>query len=523
MEQPSDPPADDSDEKIVTTEFLMLPDEDLRLLVEIAPLPAFVADPDDKVLFVNTAAGRFFGCNPEELVGRTITDLLAIDEPLRLAYVKQQLSNGSESDGSWEFLRKDDTSVWGDICWRDLDSGRRLFFVNDTTKRKQAERSFLEAERKRWQSQRIEALGRLAGGIAHDFNNFLAVILLHIDILNLQLPADSPIRDRVNEIKEVSDSVAGTVRQLLAFGRKQPMTLSPVVLNHVITEFAQNFRSVVGEDIDVEIKLAPDLGFCFVDQDQIVQVLMILARNAKDAMPNGGMLRIETANIAIDKDASNKVQPGGSYIEILVADNGIGMDAITEDYIFEPFFSTKESDKGAGLALAMAYGIVKQSKGFIWVQSEVGRGTTFKIQFPRIDQSAAPTAKPQTESIQAENRTVLLVEDEEAVRRITAEFLTMSGYEVLEASSGLEALEIAQSYNNPIHLLLTDFLMPVMNGREVAEKMTNLHPEASVLFMSGNIENIVSEEERLSEKINFIGKPFSSSSLILKVDEILKT
>jgi two-component system cell cycle sensor histidine kinase/response regulator CckA len=525
MEQSPDKPANNSAEKEITNAFPPFSEENYAQFIELSPIPAFVADLNYNFICVNAAAARFFGYKPEQLTNKKITDVIRPKEFSQLADLKQQLLNSREKHGDWEFLRKDGIRVWGDVSSRILSGGQWLIFVNDITKRKQAEQSFLESEKKRLQMQKIEALGRLAGGIAHDFNNFLAVILLHIDMFNLQLSADSPLRHRVNEIKAVTNNAAGIVRQLLAFGRKQPMNPSPVALNQVIQEFSKNLNSLVGEDIKVKLTLEPDLGICFVDQNQIMQVLVNLAVNARDAMPNGGILEIETANIVLDKNTTNhKAQSGGSYIQITVADNGGGMDSKTRDHIFEPFFSTKESDKGAGLGLAMVYGIVKQSNGFIWVESEINQGTIFRIQFSRIDQPEVIAPKPKAdESMPRGNETILLVEDEEAVRWIAAEILKMSGYEVFETSNGMEALEIAQSYNKPIHLLLTDFSMPNMNGKEVAGKIKILHPEMSVLFMSGgNIGDIISEQDSSDEKVYFIGKPFSPSSLTLKVREVLE-
>lgn len=525
MKQSTDKAANDSAEKKIATSLPPLSGENLQQFIELAPLPVFVADLDDNFVFGNSAVCRFLGYTIEELTDKKFADVIRPEKSSRLANLKQQVADDRQERGDWEFLRKDGKRVWGEVSSRLLSGGRRLVFVSDITERKQAEQSLLESEEKRLQWQKIEALGRLAGGIAHDFNNFLAVILLHLDMLSLQLSADSPLRYRVDEIKAVSDNAAAIIRQLLAFGRKQPMSPAPAALNQVVSEFSKNLPALLGEEIQAELNLEPDLGICFIDRNQIVQVLQNLAINAKDAMPDGGVFKIETANVVLDKHANHKSQSGGSYIQITVSDNGSGMDSETQDHIFEPFFSTKESDKGAGLGLATVYGIVKQSGGFIWVESKMNQGTTFKIQFPRIDEPLITAAQPKTVAPPSptENKVVLLVEDEAAVRRITAEFLKLSDYEVLEAASGMEALEIAQSYNKPIHLLLTDFSMPQMNGREVAAKIKSIHPETAVLLMSGNVGNIIFGQGDSPEKINLIGKPFSPSELTLKIEEMLKS
>ncbi|MET0753075.1 MAG: PAS domain S-box protein [Pyrinomonadaceae bacterium] len=393
----------------------------------------------------------------------------------------------------------------------------------DITDIKQARRTYLESEEQLRRSQKVEAIGRLAGGIAHDFNNFLAVIMLHVDMLNLQLPAGSPLRFRIEEIKSVTNNAAATVRQLLAFGRKQTLQPHPIVLNNVAQEFMKILRPLIGEDIEVELNLAPNLGVCFVDPDQITQILMNLAVNARDAMPKGGVLRLETSNIILNKHLLPlKSQPVGEYIQLKVSDNGVGMEAGVKNHIFEPFFTTKEAHKGTGLGLATVYGIVKQSNGFIWVDSKPGQGASFKVQFPRIDQPAKSAVKEETVSMPTGSETILLVEDEESVRRIALEVLNVLGYQVFEAANGQQALQIAEIYNQPIDLLLTDVVMPRMNGRELSEKVKALHPETVVLFMSGYNDDIISNHGALDENIQFLSKPFTPLVLADRVRQILE-
>lgn len=388
----------------------------------------------------------------------------------------------------------------------------------------QNNKSFGASEEHMRQSSKIEAIGRLAGGIAHDFNNFLAVIMLHVDMLQLQLPPDSPLLFRVNEIKTVTNNAAGMVRQLLAFSRKQTLQPHPVVLNQIVKEFSKILRSLVGANIEMHVDLDPDLGVAFVDQNQVTQVLMNLAVNARDALPpDGGVITIETCNILLkENDAQrHKAQPPGAYIRLQFSDNGTGMDETTRKKIFEPFFTTKEPGKGTGLGLATVYGIVKQSDGFIWVDSEPGKGTSFRIDFPRIDQTPAAVKSEAVVPIPRGSETILLVEDEDQVRRAAVEVLNVLGYQVFEAGNGNQAIQLAEIYTQPIDLLLTDVVMPKMNGKELSEKIKALHPETAVLFMSGYTDDIIAHHGILEETINFIGKPFSPSTLAIKVREVL--
>ncbi len=395
---------------------------------------------------------------------------------------------------------------------------------NNITQLKQAEKAHLVAEKQLRQAQKIEPIGRLAGGIAHDFNNFLAVIMLNVDMINMQLPEDDPMRFRINEIKSVTDNAAKMVKQLLAFGRKQTLQPHPIVLNQVIEEFSKVLGTLIGEHIEIELNLAEDLGVCYVDPNQITQVLMNLAVNSRDAMTDGGVLKIETDNLLIDENTfKHKAQPKGSYIQLSVSDNGVGMDNKTKKHVFEPFFTTKEAGKGTGLGLATVYGIIKQSKGFIWVDSKLGEGTTFKVHFPRIDKSAKTVKSEKVKAIPRGNETILLVEDEEQIRQAASEVLKVLGYDIIEAQNGDEALDIAKKSDKKIHLLLTDVVMPRMNGRKLAENMKNINPDISVLFMSGYTDDIISRHGVLDENLHFLGKPFSPISLATKVREALGT
>ncbi|HQU83493.1 MAG TPA: PAS domain S-box protein [Pyrinomonadaceae bacterium] len=476
----------------------------------------------------NAMAQQYGYANSLEMLGKRLNEFLDSANANNREYVR----NFVESD--YHLMNQEST---------ELDTkGNEIYFSNnmvgivedgklvrawgtqrDITATKQAQQAYQESEEQLRQSTKIEAIGRLAGGIAHDFNNFLAVIMLHVDMLNLQLPPESPLRFRISEIKSVTNNAAEMVRQLLAFGRKTTLQPHPVVLNQVVKEFVKILRPIVGEDIEIHLNLDSELGVCFVDPNQILQVLMNLAVNARDAMPSGGGLEIKTVNRILDKNTPrHKAQPIGSYVELCVTDNGVGMEAQIQKRIFEPFFTTKESGKGTGLGLATVYGIVKQSNGFIWVESEIGKGTSFKVQFPRIDQPATVVKKETPEAILRGNETILLVEDEEKIRRAAVEVLVVLGYQVLEAKHGVEAVEIASNYNKPIHLLLTDVVMPRMNGRDLSVKIKEIHPETAILFMSGYDDEIIARHGILEEDVRFISKPFSPGTLALKVRESLE-
>lgn len=477
----------------------------------------------------NNAMAHQYGFeNSVELVGKRLGEFLLTDNEHNRAHLRKFIEADYHlSDDESIEMRKDGNDVYfsnnmvGIV--EDGNLVRAWGTQRDITATKQAQQAFQESEAQLRQSTKIEAIGRLAGGIAHDFNNFLAVIMLHVDMLNLQLPPESPLRFRISEIKSVTNNAAEMVRQLLAFGRKTTLQPHPVVLNQVVKEFVKILRPIVGEDIEIQLNLESELGVCFVDPNQIIQVLMNLAVNARDAMPSGGVLKVETKNTNIDRNSRrHKAQPPASYIELCVTDNGIGMESRIQERIFEPFFTTKESGKGTGLGLATVYGIVKQSNGFIWVESELGKGTQFRVQFPRIDQPAMIVKKETPETILRGNETILLVEDEEKIRRAAVEVLVVLGYQVLEAKHGEEAIQIAENYTKPIHLLLTDVVMPKMNGRDLSVKVKQIHPETAILFMSGYDDEIIARHGILEDNVQFIGKPFSPGKLALKVRESLE-
>jgi PAS domain S-box-containing protein len=389
----------------------------------------------------------------------------------------------------------------------------------DITEHQQLEEEFRQA-------QKMEAVGRLAGGVAHDFNNLLTIICGYAQLTQDLLGTENQARDHLGEILKAGDRASGLVRRLLAFTRRQSMEPQLLDLNSVVKGTEKMVRRLIGEDIEVVTVLAPELGAVRSDPAQLDQVIVNLSVNARDAMPNGGKLIIETANVVLDQSyaATHLAVTPGAYVMLSVSDTGCGMDAHTRAHIFEPFFTTKEKGKGTGLGLATVYGIIKQSDGNIWVYSELGVGTTFKIYLPRVVGSLAPpppllirTAPPQG------SETILLLEDEDSIRSLVRGILQAHGYTVLEAGRPHQALEISKNFPRPIHLLFTDVVMPQMSGREVAEQISAARPDTKVLYMSGYTDQAIAHHGVLNPGVPFLQKPFTPEALAQKVREVLDT
>jgi two-component system, cell cycle sensor histidine kinase and response regulator CckA len=374
------------------------------------------------------------------------------------------------------------------------------------------------------QSQKLEAIGRLAGGVAHDFNNLLMAIMGYCDLSLTGLGKDTSPYHYVEEIGKAADRAASLTRQLLALSRRQVLQPQILDLNAVLTDIKKMLWRIIGEDIELISQLDPDLGLIKADKGQLEQVVMNLTINARDAMPEGGKLVFETSNVEIDQEYQTRhpvIMPG-SYILLTVSDSGEGMDKETQTHIFEPFFTTKGVGKGTGLGLSTVYGIVKQSGGFIWVQSELGKGTTIKIFLPRTQESPEHPEKVNEPLLFPQgSETIMLIEDEALLRTSIKDGLATNGYYVLDACNGDEALLIAQRHSDPIQLVLTDVIMPGMNGREVADYLTLIHPEAKILYMSGYTDDAVIRHGLINEKTAFLQKPFTPKDLAHKVREIL--
>jgi two-component system, cell cycle sensor histidine kinase and response regulator CckA len=369
------------------------------------------------------------------------------------------------------------------------------------------------------QAQKMEAIGQLAGGVAHDFNNLLTVIAAYSDIVLEAMTPEDRFREEIEEIRKAGDRAASLTRQLLAFSRKQVLQPEVLDLNDVVARMDRMLRRLIGEDIDFATRLEPELVRVLVDPGQIEQIVMSLAVNARDAMPRGGKLTIETGNVILDEEYARS-HPGartGAHAMIAVSDTGTGMDPETQARIFEPFFTTKELGKGTGLGLSTVYGIVKQSGGNIWVYSELGVGTTFKVYLPRADADAGPTRIEAETGIATGNETILLVEDEPAVRAAIRTMLRNGGYAVLDAGDADEAVDLCTRHQGEIHLLLTDVVLPGVGGRELANRILALRPDTKVAYMSGYTDDAVVHHGVLDPGTAFIEKPVTSSVLLAKL------
>jgi len=415
-------------------------------------------------------------------------------------------------------------------------ANRQLEVLSEThaQKRSVAERERTDAiealhhtEKQLLQSQKLEAVGRLAGGISHDFNNLLTVILGYSDIMKRNLQEGHPLRRNVEEIVRASERAASLTRQLLAFSRKQVMQPKVFDLNTVVTDLEKMLRRMIGEDVELRVCLQSELGNIEADPVQLEQVIMNLAVNARDAMPKGGKLSIETSNVYLDESYAREhvsVLPG-DYVMLAISDTGCGMDEETRQHIFEPFFTTKEQGKGTGLGLSMVYGIVRQSGGNIWVYSEEGRGTTFKIYFPRVTADAEEYKRAsQALDVPGGTETILLVEDAALVRNLARQVLETAGYRVFEAASAEAAIDLCERINGDrIDLLLTDVVMPGMSGNEMSRILVKKQPGMPVLYMSGYTDDAIVQHGVLEPGINFLQKPFTPGALAMKVREVLDT
>jgi two-component system cell cycle sensor histidine kinase/response regulator CckA len=473
--------------------------------------------------YVNPAFESLTGYSPGELMGQTPRVLKSGQQTSELyrelwqtilaGNVFRCIMTNRKKNGETFVAEKTITPL------RDNEGKLTHFISND---RDITDRRRLENQLQ--QAQKMDAIGRLAGGVAHDFNNLLMVISSYAELMLDSLAPQHPLRRNVNEIQKASRRAAELTRQLLAFGRKQMQSLQLLDLNLIIEDISKMLPRLIGEDIELVFKPGNKLGKIKADVVQIEQILMNLVANARDAMPRGGRLEIETATVRLD-DAyiqEHSIVPPGDYVLLTVGDSGQGIAPEHIPHIFEPFYTTKEEGKGTGLGLATVYGIVKQNRGFIWVYSEPGMGTTFKIYLPRTRQSK-PALHP-SQVVEGSFRgceTLLLAEDEDAVRQSIREFLTLNGYIVLEAKNGADALALSRSYSNPIHLMITDVVMPQMSGAELAQHLSCDRPEMKVLFVSGYAEATVLRHGAIEVSKRFLQKPFSLKTLAAKIREVL--
>jgi PAS domain S-box-containing protein len=512
---------DISDRKLAE-EAMRRSQQRLSIHFEHTPLAVVEWDLEFRVAAWNPSAERVFGYSREEAVGQHGSLIVPAQFRPFVDQVWQDLldQKGGVRSAN-DNVTKDGRTIsceWYNTPLVD-DSGRVLgvaSLVQDVTER-------VALEERLRQSQKMEAVGRLAGGVAHDFNNLLTVILGYSQILAEGVPAGSRLADSTAQIKSAADKASGITRQLLAFSRKQVLSPRVINLNDIMLNLDSLLRRLIGEDI--EVLTVPDngLGSVRADPGQIEQVIMNLALNARDAMPRGGKLTLETSNAQLDESYSRRHQPAepGRYVMLAVSDTGHGMSAETQARIFEPFYTTKEVGKGTGLGLSMVYGIVKQSGGYIWVYSEPDRGTTFKIYLPRVDQPAEVTAENRSKTVQRGTETILLVEDDAQLRQLSSSVLAHCGYKMLVAASPEEGVAICKENHHDIRLLITDVVMPRMNGRQLAEQVAQISPNIRVLYISGYTSNAIVHYGVLDPGLWFLPKPFSLSSLVAKVREVL--
>jgi PAS domain S-box-containing protein len=487
-----------------------------RKLTETA-YEAIALTVDGVIREANRGFAEMFGYSVEEVIGRTVTDFVA-DQSVQ--DVRDRVIHRIEGRYEMTGKRKDGNEIQLEATTRNHPIGGRLGRI--TAMRDVSERRALEAQLR--QAQKMEAVGRLAGGVAHDFNNLLTVIAGSSDLLLQDLEANDPRRQEAEEIRRAADRAASLTRQLLAFSRHQLLNPRVLALNEVVAGVEKLVRRLIGEDVELTVRLAPDAGSVRADAGQLEQVIMNLAVNARDAMPQGGRLTLETANVELDEQYSAHHVPvvAGAYVMLAVADTGIGMDEETKSRIFEPFFTTKPVGRGTGLGLATVYGIVKQSDGFVWVYSEPSLGTTFKIYLPRVDEAPdALSAAPEPRTLRGVE-TILLVEDAEALREVARKTLERYGYTVLEAEDAAAALALVGKHPDAIDLVLTDVVMPGLSGPELADRLTAGRPKLRVLFMSGYTDSEALRRRMVGRNAPYIQKPFTPVELAQKVRQVLE-
>ena len=501
-----------------------------RELFDEAPVGYHEANTDGYVSRINKTELDMLGYSLAEMLNQPVWKFSIDGQEGREAF-KAKISGISPPGRSFErnYRRKDNsilTVISEDRILKD-NQGKIIGLrttIQDITERKQSEKERQLLEEQLRQSQKMEAIGKLAGGIAHDFNNLLTVIKGYSE-LSLGQTKDDPLLDEnLNEIKQASERAVDLTRQLLAFSRHQILEMRVLDLNSILRNLDKMLSRVIGEDIELVFLLASDLGKVKTDPGQIEQVILNLVINARDAMPNGGKLTIETKNEVLDEAYARShvaVRPG-QYVELSVSDTGVGMPQEVRERVFEPFFTTKEKGKGTGLGLSTVYGIVKQSEGNIWLDSKMGQGTTFKIYLPQVDEPVDELRenKEVNKTFEGEE-TILLVEDDEAVRKLAAEALRRKGYSVLTAHRADEAISLCKRRQEPFHLLLTDVVMPQMSGGELAQSLKQVRNDFKVLYMSGYTDDAIVDHGVLETGVNFIQKPFTIGGLSRKVREVL--
>jgi two-component system, cell cycle sensor histidine kinase and response regulator CckA len=501
----------------------------LEQLVECTPEAISVLNTQHGIMRINSEFTRIFGFCPDEALGRGIDALIVPPDRMEeTRQIAETLARGERVALETKRQRKDGTLV--DVFMSGAPvvvNGVQVAFYalyRDISEQKKAEEERRALENQFRQAQKMEAVGRLAGGVAHDFNNLLMVICGYSEVLLENTGRDSFLYPKIEAIQQAADRASSLTRQLLAFSRRQMLELKVVDVNVIVTDMERLFRPLIGDNITLDIQLASNLGRTRADAGQLEQVIMNLVVNAKDALPNGGKITIETANESLGGGGNQEsfyIQ-SGPYVLLSITDNGCGMDKETQLRIFEPFFTTKEKGKGTGLGLSTVYGIVKQSGGYIFATSELEHGTTFRIYLPRVEDAIEPLLPARPMQTVRGSETVLLVEDESSVRQLVRETLQAGGYKVLEAEDGEVALQVASSHPGPIDILITDVVMPGMSGQELSRRLCVSDPELKVLYLSGYTEDSIIREGALEAGTAFLQKPFTLQTLSRKVREVLR-
>jgi len=515
----------DISELMWTKEAIQKSEAKFHTIFEGMTVGIALVNPDGRIMESNQALQKMLGYRGEEMDGKVLNEIAhPEDADLDLGHYKKLIA-GEKDHYQIEkrYLRKDGEIVWGRLSvsipsgWGN-GASYIIHMIEDITEWKQLEMQFL-------QSQKMETVGQLAGGIAHDLNNHFTILSGYSQLSLLEINEGHPLRENLKEIHKTTARAAQLTHQLLAISRRQVLNMKVVDLNHLLKGLENMLRRIIGEDIELILNLKTDLGKVKIDPGQIEQVILNLVVNARDAMPNGGRLIVETRHVELDDAYAQShfnVIPG-RYILLAVTDTGCGMSQEVKERIFDPFFTTKEKGKGTGLGLSTVYGIVKQSGGYIWVYSELHRGTTFKIYLPWVDEEAdEPLRHEETADFPRGDETILFVEDEDSLRSLTAKVLRDQGYTVLEAANGDEAMRLARSLaHQKIDLVLTDLVMPQMGGKELVEQFKPLHPNSRTLFISGYTDGSMIHQAFLEPGTPFLQKPFSPLDLVRKVREVL--
>jgi len=501
-------------------------EERFRQLADLLPQTIFELDLEGNFVYANRHGFEAFGLDPGGAVSKiSVSDVFDPSDMERVRRNMARVIHGEEFEDHEYFGRRPDGTrfpvhIYSTPIVRDgRPVGVRGVLV-DITEIKRAQEELRETEAHYRQSQKMEAIGQLAGGIAHDFNNVIATIRMQAYLAMKHLGEGHPAREMLNLIEESTGRAAALTGKLLAFGRKRGLNPRPSNLNTLVSGMCDMLRSVIGEKVDLVTKLDERLGLAKVDPGQMEQVILNLVLNARDAMPSGGRLTVETTNVEFGEELStlrNFVRPG-QYVRVCVSDTGTGMTDDVKTHAFEPYFTTKGVGKGSGLGLPIVYGIVKQSDGYVWIYSEPGHGTTVKAHFPRVAGTVKPpTPAPRRAGEPGRGETVLVVEDEEHLRHAAMDALEAAGYVVLEAFDGVDALRVLTHHPQTVHLLLTDVVMPRMNGGELGKRAMELHPKLKVLYMSGYTADTFGEEDSPWTSASFIEKPFEPENLLAKV------